>query len=88
MTKCKKCGILIDYMYHYCSKCRIKLAGTKPKKSKELCYGCRMDWYNENKEKGCLGYNSSKVIIKDVYSSSNQVVPNPKWKLNCFLREY
>ncbi len=88
MSKCKKCQKAIEYMTYHCSKCRKELAGTRPKKSKTLCSGCRQNWYNQNREKGCLSYKTSKVIIKDVYFSLNQVIPNPKWKLNCFLKEY
>jgi len=88
MTKCKKCGISIEYLTYHCEKCKKKIAGIKPKKSKDLCYGCRNNWYNSNRENGCYAFEKSKVVIKDVYYSLNQVIPNPKWKLNCFLKQY
>lgn len=84
MNKCKKCGKEIDYMEYHCSKCRKELAGLKLKKSKYLCNGCGEDWYNQNKVGGCWSYERAKVVLKDVYYSKNQVVPNPKWKLSCY----
>jgi hypothetical protein len=87
MTKCKNCGKSIEYLTYHCDKCKREIAGKRPKKSKDLCGGCYMDYYNTNKN-GCLSFSNSKVIIKDTYHSKSQVVPNPLWKLNCFLKEY
>lgn len=91
MTKCKECNSIISYMKYYCSKCKKKLAGLKPNKSRDLCSGCRQDYYNNRYKdgnpfgnKGCMSFKNSKVIIKDVYYSLSQIIPNPRWKLNCF----
>ena len=88
MSKCKKCGEWVKFMEYYCSKCRKVLAGTKPLKSQDLCAGCRQNWYNHNKERGCWGYKGSKVVIKDVHHDIHSIIPNPKWKLTCFTKQY
>jgi len=95
MSKCKKCEIYIENLTYYCSKCKKELAGEKRKKSRDLCVGCRNDFYNHKYQvknpfggKGCGSFKTSKVIIMNVYHSLNQVVPIPKWRLNCFLRKY
>ena len=84
MSKCKKCGTGIEYLIYYCDSCEKKLAGKKPRKSKKSCIGCTRDWYNDNRSNGCYSYNDSEIIIMPIYYSLSQVVPNPKWKLNCF----
>jgi hypothetical protein len=33
-----------------------------PKKSKELCRGCRDDYYNHNREGGCWLFANAKVV--------------------------
>lgn len=78
-------------MEYHCTKCKRDIAGSKPRKSRDLCSGCQQDWYNYNragraatKDEKCWSYGSSKVIIKDVYYSSSQIVPNVAWKLSCF----
>ena len=89
MAKCHKCGEkFIGYMQYHCPKCKRELAGFKPRKSKSLCYDCGENWYNQNKKGGCWSYKSAKVVIKDVYHSLNQVIPNPTWKLSCFHKKY
>ncbi len=92
MTKCKKCGTSIKYLTYYCDKCKKELAGIKPRKSRDLCINCRQEYYNnryKNKNpfggKGCMSFETSEVIIKNVYYSKSQVVPNQKWKLSCFI---
>ncbi len=84
VSKCESCGTVVGYMEYHCKKCKKMLAGLKPRKSKSLCSMCRQNWYNVNKEKGCWGYKEAKVIIKNVYKSTHQVIPNPEWKLSCF----
>ncbi len=88
MSKCQKCEISVEYLENYCLKCRKKLAGIKPKKSKKLCIGCTNNWYNHNRENGCYAYNKAKIVIQYIYHSINQVIPNLKWKLKCFNQEY
>jgi len=73
---------------YYCNKCQKGMAGVKPKKDKRLCWGCQRDWYNKNKKDGCYGFKNGKLERKYVYYSLNQVVPNIKWKLSCFNKEY
>jgi len=92
MSKCKKCGKSIEYLKYYCDKCKKEIVGIKPKKSRNLCSGCNNNYYN-NKYidknpfggKGCMSYKTSEVIIKNTYFSKNQVVPNPRWKLSCYI---
>ena len=95
--KCKKCGkVSVGYMKFHCNKCKRKMAGPKPKKSKDLCSGCRNMFYNDKYRntknisgtKGCWSYKTSKVVRGNVYYSLNQVIPNVKWKLNCYMRKY
>lgn len=74
-------------MTFHCKKCREYLAGDKPKKSKNVCIGCINDWYNKNKQ-GCWSYNNFKIKIKNVYHSKNQIVPDPEWRFECFVKEY
>jgi hypothetical protein len=33
-----------------------------PEKSKEMCVGCRDDWYNHNRGDGCWSYGNAKVV--------------------------
>ncbi len=89
--KCDKCHIEVGYMDYYCRKCRKKLAGDKPRKSRDLCSNCTQDYYNHRYlsknpfgGKGCMSYTGSKVVIKNVYHSKNTVVPTPQWRLECF----
>jgi len=92
MSKCEKCGVDgVGYMKYHCYKCKNELAGMKPRKHRKLCYGCINDFYNQKYQsknafggKGCMSYKGNNVVIKDVYFSTSQVVPNPKWKLECF----
>ena len=95
MSKCQKCDNGIGYMEYYCLKCKRKLAGSKPKKSRDLCNGCRNTFYNYKYHdknpfggKGCMSYKTSKVIIKNIYYSLNQIVPDPRWALSCFNKKY
>ena len=95
MSKCKQCGKWVGYMEIYCSKCRKELAGTKPRKSRDLCSDCYNNFYNNKYPdknafggKGCMGYKGSEVVIKDVHKSIHSVDPNPKWKLGCFNKQY
>jgi len=95
--KCKKCdGYLSFEESYYCKKCEKKMAGIKPKKSKDLCSNCYQNFYNNKYrdkkspfgDKGCYGYRNSKVVIKHVYHSINTVVPSPRWRLSCFSKQY
>lgn len=88
--KCLKCGTK-GYFPYYCDKCRKEMAGTKLRKSKDLCSNCVQDWFNYNRanrkiEKGeqCPSYKGAKVVIKDVYCSRQTVIPKIGWRLNCF----
>ena len=75
-----------------CFKCQRKAAGSiKPRKHRNLCWGCVNDFYNQKYPgknpfggKGCMSYGNANVIIKQVYYSNSQVVPNHKWKLECY----
>lgn len=92
MAKCNRCGNkFIGYMEYYCNSCKDFLAGSKARKHRSLCTGCTQDFYNQKYPdknpfggKGCMSYKNNKVVIKKVYYSSSQVVPNIAWKLECF----
>ncbi len=94
-NQCTKCGNMIGYMQYYCTKCKKELAGQKPKKSRDMCAGCRNNFYNNKySEKnpfgstGCMSYKGATVKIVDFYYHLNQVVPNPRWKLSCYHKQY
>lgn len=59
----------------------------KVKKSKELCSGCRENFYNGNNQYGikeCWYYKSAEVVKKGVYFSLNDIKPTMTTTLNCF----
>lgn len=90
--ECLNCGKKGNFSYtYYCNKCKKEMAGQKPRKSRDLCSGCRQDWYNynragrvPNKDEKCWSYTNSKIKLKNVYHSTNTVVPSVRWKLDCY----
>lgn len=92
MSECVKCGAKhIGYMKYRCHKCQKEEAGIKPRKHRKLCRGCVGDFYNQKYPgknpfggKGCMTYASNNVIIKQVYYFNSQVVPDHRWKLECY----
>ncbi len=33
-------------------------------KSKDMCRGCRQDYYNQNKEAGCWSYETATIVTR------------------------
>lgn len=62
---------------------------TKPKKSRDLCSGCRTDWYNSNVSDGCWNYKTSKVVKRSaIYSKSQRPPYGLEYQLSCFGRKW
>lgn len=75
--------------YHTCKD--FELYGEipkKPRKSKELCYSCYNNYYNQEK-KGCWSYKSAKVTLQSYPFHLNHSPPwQVRYKLSCFIRKW
>jgi len=55
-------------------------------KSKSLCFGCRDDYYNQNREGGCWAFKGAKVVKRQrVGTWQPPPYPwNPETRLACY----
>lgn len=98
--KCENCKKIqsCENIGYVCSKFEYPFGkiGLKPKKSKDLCSGCRNNDYNYGslKErsiggKGCMSYKGSSVVLKSRPHGINHSPPWPlQWQLSCYIRKW
>lgn len=69
-----------------------KLCGTipvKPLKRKNLCHGCREQYYNDHQKDGCWHYKGSKLVLRSSIPSLSQAPPwSLDYMLSCYRKQY
>lgn len=67
----------------------------KPKKSKDLCFGCRNNFYNQDGKNisigknGCFSYKSATIKLVNNIHSLNQRPPYSLiYRLSCYRKKY
>ena len=86
METCKgrNCNAFVGFLEYYCDECTIKIAGTKPPKTKQICKRCVHNHRNINREKGCWNYDEAELTIQPIFTHKTQEYPTPRWRLWCF----